>query len=191
MGYPQRRLSAEEIRDAILAVSGELDRTPGGSGEHPFPSPLSWGFSQHAPFLAVYDHNQRSLYLMTQRLKRHPFLALFDGADPNASTPQRQTTTVPTQALFFLNDPMVYEKSEKWAGRLLTVAGTDEPAQIELAWRQALGRVPTQAERAEAVQFLSAYRGELAGLNLNNPELRSLAAYLRTLLASNEFLHVN
>ena len=74
--FPRRRLSAEEIRDSILAVSGELDSTAGK--EHPFPSPVSWGFSQHAPYIAVYDHDKRSVYLMTQRLKRHPFLAPLD-----------------------------------------------------------------------------------------------------------------
>ena len=68
---------------------------------------------------AVYDHDKRSVYLMTQRIKRHPFLALFDGADPNATTAERSTTTVPTQALFFLNDPFVHAKAERCAARLL------------------------------------------------------------------------
>ncbi|HQZ64855.1 MAG TPA: PSD1 and planctomycete cytochrome C domain-containing protein, partial [Planctomycetaceae bacterium] len=103
--FARRRLSAEEIRDTILMVTRELDPEPGQG--HPFPSPISWGFSQHGPFNAVYDHNKRSVYLMTQRLKRHPFLALFDGPDTNASTPDRLGTTVPTQALYFLNDPFV------------------------------------------------------------------------------------
>ena len=65
-----RRLSAEEIRDAMLAVSGELDRTVGG--EHPFPTIETWGFSQHMPYYGVYPTNRRSVYLMQQRLKRHP-----------------------------------------------------------------------------------------------------------------------
>ena len=52
---------------------------------------------------------------MTQRIKRHPFLALFDGADPNATTAVRLATTVPTQALYFLNDPFVHAKAEKYA----------------------------------------------------------------------------
>ncbi|HQR41495.1 MAG TPA: DUF1553 domain-containing protein, partial [Gemmatales bacterium] len=107
VGFPRRRLSAEEIRDAILAISGELDVVPGQG--HPFPSPTSWGFTQHAPFIAIYNHNKRSIYLMTQRLKRHPFLALFDGADPNASTADRLVTTVPTQSLYFLNDPFLHK----------------------------------------------------------------------------------
>ena len=185
--FPRRRLSAEEIRDAILAVSGELDPTP--ALEHPFPTPINWGYSQHGPFSAVYDHNKRSVYLMTQRLKRHPFLALFDGADPNATTAERLGTTVPTQALFFLNDPFVHTKAEKWAAHLLS-ANVDESQRIEQAWRRAFGRAPTEIERAEATEFLTTYRTELAAAKLDNIETRSLAAYLRTLIGSNEFLHV-
>lgn len=186
--FARRRLSAEEIRDSILDVSGDLDRTPGR--EHPFPSPISWGYSQHGPFSAVYDHNKRSIYLMTQRLKRHPFLALFDGADPNASTADRLGTTVPTQALFFLNDPMIHTKSEHWATRIQAEGG-NEVQWIERAWLTAFGRTPNSSELADARDFLAAYRAELAANNLDNIPTRSLAAYLRTLIGSNEFLHVD
>ena len=188
VAFPRRRLSAEEIRDAILVVSGELDSSV--AAQHPFPSPLSWGYTQHGPFAAVYDHDKRSIYLMRQRLKRHPYLALFDGGDPNTSTPDRLTTTVPTQALYFLNDPFVHAKSEKWAVRLIREA-PDEPRRVEQAWRQALGRAPSEAEQTEAGDFLKAYRAELESLKLDNTEMRSLAAYLRALIGGNEFLHVD
>lgn len=101
--FLRRRLTAEELRDTLLHLSGNLDRTPGGP--HPFPPESNWGFTQHTPFKAVYDHQHRSVYLMVQRTQRHPFLALFDAGDPNASTPVRNQSTVPTQALYFLNDP--------------------------------------------------------------------------------------
>ena len=55
----------------------------------PVPAEPKWDFTQHKPFKAVYDTNRRSVYLMTQRIQRHPFLALFDGADTNASTADR------------------------------------------------------------------------------------------------------
>ena len=188
VSFPRRRLSAEEIRDSILAVSGELDSTPAEG--HPFPSPIGWGYTQHGPFSAVYDHNKRSVYLMTQRLKRHPFLALFDGADPNATTAERLGTTVPTQALFFLNDPFVHSKADSWASRLLT-AGDDSAQRIDAAWRRACGRSPTEIERAEATEFLAACHAELSAAKLDKIESRSLAAYLRTIFGSNEFLHVD
>ena len=186
--FPRRRLSAEETRDTILLVSGELDPKPGRG--HPFPAPTGWGYSQHNPFSAVYDHNQRSVYLMTQRLKRHPFLALFDGADPNASTAARLTTTVPTQALFFLNDPFVHAKAEKFAARVQG-AGTDEAQRIIAAYRLALGRSPTEPERADAAEFLAACRAELGATGKNNNDSAVLAAFARVLFGSNEFLHVD
>lgn len=188
VGFQRRRLSAEEIRDSVLAVSGELDPTPGK--EHPFPSPISWGYTQHGPFSAVYDHNKRSVYLMTQRLKRHPFLALFDGADPNATTAERLGTTVPTQALFFLNDPFIHAKAERWGARL-QAAGGDEKQHVEAAWHRAVGRGPSNDDAAEAASFLASYRAELAAAKAPSIEARSLAAYLRTILGSNEFLYVD
>ncbi len=183
--YARRRLSAEEVRDSILLVSGELDPTPGRS--HPFPAPTGWGYTQHGPFSAVYDHNQRSVYLMTQRIKRHPFLALFDGADPNAGTAERRATTVPTQALFFLNDPFVHAKSGKFAARVLR-AGADEAQRVIAAYRFALSRPPTETERAEAAEFLAAYRSELAAEKPDKVESTAFAALGRVLFGSNEFL---
>lgn len=189
-GFQRRRLSAEEIRDAILATSGTLDRE--AARGHPFPAPTTWGYTQHGPFSATYDHNKRSIYLMTQRIKRHPFLALFDGADPNASTSERRLTTVPTQALFFLNDPFVHEKSVKLAERL-QVAGPSDEARIEQAYRLMFGRSPTASDRTVAADFLAAYRAEVARHpdNQTDPDITVWAAYGRVLIGSNEFLSVD
>jgi len=192
VGFERRRLSAEEIRDAILAVSGRLDRSRGEG--HPFPPSYEWGYSQHGPFGAVYDHDRRSLYLMTGRLKRHPFLALFDGADPNASTADRLGTTVPTQALFFLNDPLVHGAAEAWAGRL-EGESPDRRHRIEAATLAAVGRVADSADVAAAEQFLTTYAAALregaSDVTEAAADHEALAAWLRTLLAGNEFLHVD
>lgn len=187
--FPRRRLSAEETRDAILQVSGSLDPTRGEG--HPFPSPLTWGFTQHGPFSAVYDHHRRSIYLMTQRIKRHPFLALFDGADPNASTAERRMTTVPTQALYFLNDPFFHACSEAFADRLLAASHPDEASQVRAAYRLALARPPTREEHASAIAFLAAYRAELAAAGLDHAPRPALAGFARVLMGSNEFLTVD
>jgi Protein of unknown function (DUF1553) len=186
--FQRRRLSAEELRDSILAISGELDREPGRG--HPFPSPLGWGYTQHGPYSGTYEHKKRSVYLMVQRLKRHPFLALFDGADPNASTPERRATTVPTQALFFLNDPFVHTKAEQLAARLLA-AHPDEPMRIEAACRLTLGRPPAEAEQTDAATFLAAYRAELIAAKKGDADKLAFAAYIRTLFGSNEFMHLD
>ena len=184
--FPRRRLSAEEIRDSILAASGALDTAIGK--EHPFPPPYQWGYTQHGPFSAVYEHDKRSVYLMVQRIKRHPFLALFDGADPNSSTAERRITTVPTQALYFLNDPFVHAKSLKFAERLQSARPT-ESGRIELASQLAFGRSATAAETIEAGEFLTLCRSELSLANPTDTNVLALAAYVRTLFASNEFLH--
>ncbi|NOS69025.1 MAG: DUF1553 domain-containing protein [Verrucomicrobia bacterium] len=186
--FTRRRLDAEEIRDSILAISGELNTSPATG--HPFPSPVTSAYSQHGPFSAAYDNDRRSVYLMTQRIKRHPFLALFDGPDPNASTADRRTTTVPTQALYFLNSPFLHEKAAKCASRLRLACG-DESQRIEMAWRLTTGRTPTESERSEAAEFLSAYRAELVAAGQADAEPGALAAYVRSLFTSNEFLHLD
>ncbi len=176
--FSRRRLTAEEIRDTLLVASAELDRTPGEA--HPFPPEATWKFTQHVPFNAVYDTTRRSAFLMVQRQRRHPFLALFDGADPNTSTPVRQTTTVPTQALYFLNDPFFHDRAAGLARRL--GGSADEGARIVAGYRIAYQRPPSAAEAERAARFIAAYPG---------PADDRWAAWARVLLASNELLHVD
>jgi hypothetical protein len=186
--FPRRRLGAEETRDAILKVCGMLDPSPGLG--HPFPAPTSWGFTQHGPFNAVYEHGRRSVYLMTQRIRRHPFLALFDGADPNASTAERRTTTVPTQALFFLNDPFVHANSRQLADHT-RAAVADESRQVVTVYRSVLGRDPDATERSEGAEFLAAYRSGATAAGKGDASAEALAALVRVLAGSNEFLTVD
>ena len=115
--FQRRRLEAESIRDAMLAVSGELDQAR--PGPHPFPPIEAWHWTQHDPFKAVYPTNHRSVYLMTQRLVKHPFLAIFDGPDTNVSTDVRARSTVPLQALYLRNNPFVQQQAAGFARRLL------------------------------------------------------------------------
>jgi len=183
--YPICRLDAEAIRDAMLVVAGTLDRSPGGA--HPFPA--GKGYTQHAPFSAVYETKRRSVYLMTQRIKRHPFLALFDGADTNASTPQRILTTVPTQALFLMNDAFVHEQANAFAGRIV-ILSKDERDRIRLAYETALARPPLEAEYEEVSRFLKTYRERRKGVAVAVAEREAWTAFARTLLARNEFLFV-
>jgi hypothetical protein len=188
--FERRRLDAEAIRDALLAVGGGLDRSQGGP--HPFPPEKSWGFTQHNPFQAVYDTNRRSVYLMTQRIRRHPFLALFDGADPNSSTAQRGVTTVPTQALFFLNNPFVHEQAGRFADRLLAGPG-DDGRRVERAYRLALGRAPTDEERRAAADYLRDAAEALGtgGVPAAQRPRQAWAGFARVLFGSNEFIYVD
>ena len=176
--FTPRRLTAEEIRDSLLVAAGTLDPSPAEG--HPFPPESTWGFSQHAPFVAVYDTLRRSGYLMVQRQRRHPFLSLFDGADPNASTPRRQSTTMPTQALYFLNDPFFHAQAAEVAGQ---VGGAgDDAARIVRLYRLLFQRHPLPAEIERAQRLLTGYPGDPA---------ERFAALARVLLASNEFLYLD
>ena len=108
------------------------------------------------PFSTFYDTDKRSVYLISLRNRRHPFLGLFDGADPNATTPQRQDTTVPTQALYFLNDPFFHAQADKAAGLALA---KPEAARLDELFRLAFQRSPTAKERDTAAAFLTRYAG--------------------------------
>ena len=185
-----QRLDAECIRDAMLTMSGQLDLSPAPA--HPFPATETWVFNVHHPFKAVYDTNRRSVYLMTQRLQKHPFLGLFDGADPGATTDVRMTTTTPSQALFIMNDPFVHEQSTKFAQRL-TGMSSDDATRINTAFELALGRAAAPAEIDAACSFERRYIQELAAVNTPESErpVAALAAYLRTVLGSNEFMYID
>jgi hypothetical protein len=187
----RQRLDAETVRDALLAAAGVLDRAQ--RGEHPFPAKDQWNFTQHAPFEAVYDSNRRSVYLMQQRLKRHPLLALFDGPDPNASTAQRLPTTTPLQALFFMNDPQVHDLASQFAERVIRESA-DDSRRLDQAFGLLYCRLPTDIERAAVREHLARVRAKVraSGITLDAEETRhcwnSLA---RVLLCANEFIYVD
>ncbi len=189
-GYPRRRLDAESIRDTLLLLGGALD--PSQGGEHPFPPQNEWKFTQHNPFKAVYETDRRSVYLMTQRIQRHPFLATFDGADPAASTPVRSTSTTPLQALYFLNDPLVHEQSGRFASRILA-SGQEDAGRLRWAYAQALGRPPLDEEMLAAQRFLATVSGMLSETITSEEtrEKQSWQAFTRVLFQLNEFLYLD
>lgn len=188
--FPRQRLDAEAIRDTLLLLGGTLDTTPAGA--HPFPPQSEWKFTQHNPFKAVYETNRRSVYLMTQRIQRHPFLAIFDGADPSASTPARTTSTTPLQALFLLNDPLVHEQAKKFAARIVAHA-KDDDARITRVYELALSHPASSEEIADAKSFLSTVREKLksAGTPPEKLEAEAWQAMVRVILRLNEFVYID
>jgi hypothetical protein len=186
--FPRRRLTAEEIRDTLLAVSGELDCTPGRA--HPFPPEEKWSFTQHGPFAAEYETFQRSVYVMQKRNRRTPFFALFDGPDPNASTAKRDVTTVPTQALYFMNDPFVHARAGRFAARILAAA-SDDHDRLDFACRQLFGRAASADEQADAAAFLRDFATTHTDPPVGQQSVQAWSAYARVLLASNELLYVD
>jgi hypothetical protein len=185
--YPQRRrrLDAEEIRDSLLDVAGQLDLTPGGP--HPFKATSGYKYTQHNPFEQFFDSKQRSIYLITLRLRRHPMLGLFDGADPNAATPGRDVSTVPTQALYFLNDPFFQECAAAFA-RQVVGSSNDDRSRLDVACRLAFQRPATEAEQQRAARFLADVAGQLADVPDGDRATTAWIAMGRVLLGSNEFV---
>jgi hypothetical protein len=163
-----RRLSAEQIRDSMLAVSGDLDLAIGG------PSVES-------------DSNRRSLYLKTFRNTPHEFLHALDMANGLQSVAQRNTTTTPTQSLLMLNGPFVLQRARQMARRLTPVSSETFNETLRHAFRMAWGRIPTSWESRTA----QAYRADLS--DVGSPELlhERLVDVCHVLLNSNEFLYVD
>jgi len=188
--FNRRRLDAEEIRDAMLATGGALDRRMGGA--HPFPPESGWRYTQHKPFIANYESDHRSVYLMQQRIKKHPFLEVFDGADTNATTAERAISTTPIQALFMMNDTLVHKQADNLAVRV-GMAYTNEPERIDYAYRLAFGRPATLSEIRDGIAYLQQSRRDMkdAQLPADQQSRAALASYLRVLFSSNEFLFVD
>jgi hypothetical protein len=185
--FPRRRMNAEELRDTFLSVSGELDSTPGQS--HPFPPESSWSFSQHAPFAAEYESAKRSIYVMQKRNRRSRFISLFDGPDPNSSTPLREATIVPTQALYFLNDPWFHARASAVATRIRKQSQQND-AQVNLLYEQLFNRNPSDAELTDAREFRKSISRESSRDGLSGDHQASLEALARILMASNEFIFI-
>lgn len=188
--FPRRRLDAESIRDTLLVLGGTLDRTIGG--EHPFPPQTEWKFTQHNPFKAVYETQRRSVYLMTQRIARHPFLAIFDGPDPAASTGSRLSTTTPVQALYLLNDPFVHEQAKRFAAQIISEAG-DDRTRWKLAIERALARQPDEAETGGAMQMLATIQSSIRERKTAKADLEfeSWQAMTRAIFRMNEFIYID
>jgi hypothetical protein len=188
--FNRRRLDAEEIRDAMLSVGGALDPTMGG--EQPFPRESEWRFTQHRPFVAVYETSRRSVYLMQQRIKKQPFLEVFDGADSNATTGVRPISTTPLQALFMMNDPFTHEQADKFAVRI-GLADPDTSKRIDYAYRLAFGRPASAEEIKDGKIYLQQCRQSLKETKTPAKEQprAALASYCRVLFSSNEFLFVD
>jgi hypothetical protein len=172
------RLDAEEIRDSVLAISGDLDLRMGGPGYEAFRfkddhSPIY----DHADLQKIHDPAtfRRTVYRFTVRSVPNPLLECLDCADPNINTPARNTTLTALQALALLNDPFLVRRAERFAARL-EKASDDPEKRMELACRLALGRPPTDEERTALTAHVRKH---------------GLAATCRLLFNLNEFVFID
>jgi hypothetical protein len=159
----RRRLSGEEIRDAMLAAADRLSPRTGGQGVMPpLPDELlvtllkdQWKTSEDEE-----DHRRRSIYLFVRRNLRYPLFDVFDRPDTNASCPRRAESTIAPQALVLLNSEFSFACARDLAAYVLRYAGDDVTAQVDLAYRRTLGRRPMPGELSRAQEFLAARPGE-------------------------------
>ncbi len=188
----RRRLSAEELRDGLLAIAGTLDRSP--RGDFPLGLEGKWHYTQHEQFAAPesFDDQRRTVYQIQQRLRRRRILEVFDGPDPNATTPDRPLSTTAIQALYLMNDPFVHARAGELAGRLRDAA-SDDASRIDLAHRLAFGRPAAPEELADGLRYLDETQPALAeaGIPPDRLATASLESLLRVLLSSNAFLFVD
>lgn len=188
--FQRQRMDAEALRDSILAVSGTLQ--PGSNGRHPFKPNDKLKYNQGNPFNEIFDHNHRTVYLMQPRLNKHPFMALYDGPDPNKSTEQRAASTVALQALSLMNGAFLKEKATALAQRITTEA-PDPQARIQLAYTLLLGRPAESTEQAEALDYLNSYEAQLRseGRSAEEATIVAWTSLSRVMLSSNEFIYID
>ncbi len=152
---PVRRLQAEAIRDAILAVSGRLDRRLYGPSVLPNLTPFMEGRGRPAQSGPLDSDGRRTIYISVRRNFLTPLLLAFDYPVPFSSMGRRTVSNVPAQALTLLNNPFVTQQAQHWAQRTLSDPGTTEE-RIKGMYVTAYARPPDASELAQAVMFLRA-----------------------------------
>ncbi len=211
-----RRLEAETLRDAFLAVSGKLNPKVGGK-----PVPVT--FNEEGQVIIGIDTRdtagrqtgkhvtlegedyRRSIYIQARRSTPLEMFAAFDApAMTEANCAMRPNTTVSPQSLLLMNNLYMREHAQDLALRVLREAGADLNKQVVRAWELALSRRPSMADEQEALEFVKAqtahYKAVPAKLEKVSgppekanaaPDLLGLAALCHALLSSNEFLYVD
>jgi hypothetical protein len=182
--FPLRRLDAEAVRDAMLALSGDLDPAAGGTYV-----PTS---RDRDGDVVVNDSSpgarRRSVYLQQRRTQVLGVLQVFDAPSITVNCTSRIPTTVPLQSLKLLNSAFVRARARGLAERLTKRGGADVDVRLALAFELVAGRAPRPPELAAATEFITAQRKEYAGRA--DAELPVWQDFCQMLLASNAFLYV-
>ena len=148
--YAPRRLEAEAVRDAMLALSGQLNRQAGGPSFRPFKVEAFNSAFYHLIDVDAPDFNRRAIYRVNVNSARDPVLDTLDCPDPSVKTPRRATTTTPLQALTMMNNSFVQRQARNFAERVTKEAGDEVEKQVALVYLSAFGRPPSKVERERA-----------------------------------------
>jgi mono/diheme cytochrome c family protein len=188
--WRRRRLEAEALRDAILAVSGSLDLKMGGSLFQGANRAYVPGYPNST--YDRYDFNRRSIYLPVIRSDLYSVFQAFDFADPSTSNGERAVTTVAPQALFLMNGKLVAEQTKHLAKALLARHDLDDAGRVRLVYERAFARPATERETERALAFLQRAEATLRSEKVAEDEgrLRAWQSLCRVLLATSEFLYV-
>jgi hypothetical protein len=182
--FPLRRLEAEQIRDAVLSVSGRL----GGKSEGPYVPTMRDGSGEVVVDEGRADAFSRSLFLQQRRTQVTTLLGLFDAPAIVFNCTQRSATTQPLQSLGLLNSGFAVRRGEDLAERLRRECGGEVGARIRRGFLLVAGRGPEAEEETWARAFLDEQRSAYAGRA--DAELRAWADFGQALLAMNSFLYL-
>ena len=166
-----RRLDFEEVRDTLLTLGGKLDHTLGGR-------PVD---------VTTAATTRRTLYGLVDRRELPEFFRTFDFANPDMSSSQRHTTTVPQQALFMMNSPLVIEQSKNLAHRSELDKLSVPAEKVRHLYRVAFQLPPTAAEIALALDYVAKQAERTGGRDSMDPWEK----FAQVLLQTNELIYVN
>tara|TARA_R110002049_G_scaffold285698_1_gene466679 strand:+ start:57870 stop:60365 length:2496 start_codon:yes stop_codon:yes gene_type:complete len=190
----QRRLEAEAIRDAMLASAGNIDLSPGQAS---IVAKVGEGLvGQTLKAEQLHESGvKRSVYLPIVRGELPAILRIFDFPEPSIIGGVRDVTTVPTQALYMMNDEFVMQTAATFAQRLLDEASIDDHARVRLAYRLSVGRKPTHNEIKQAIRYIDEMQSILEAQKTKKSEsesqLQAWSSFCQTLFASSEFRYIN
>ncbi|MBM3459018.1 MAG: DUF1553 domain-containing protein, partial [Armatimonadetes bacterium] len=187
-----RRLDAEALRDAVLAMSGQLDPTPGGP-----PTPLVYHaatglVTEAEPGAAAPGRRRRSLYLQNRRIYNPTLLAVFDKPTVTSGVCRRGSSATVLQSLALMNDTFLSGQAASSADRIISMTGESPDARITLAFRLALGRRPAPEEREWCRSTLEQQHALVrsSGVSEREATRAALASLCQTLWGTNEFLYL-
>ncbi len=188
--FHRLRMDVEVLRDSLLAISEQLDETPGGTLLPTANRAYVTSTENKNP--AIYGSHRRSIYLPVVRSALFQLFTAFDFADPSTLAGQRDQTTVAPQALFMMNSEFVLEQSRLIAQRLLQRADLDQPARLRQLYQLAYSRDPSEGEVSRAAGYIDRVRGAMgqAGIVESDLDLRSWTSLSRAVLSANEFIYV-
>jgi uncharacterized protein DUF1553/uncharacterized protein DUF1549 len=198
-----RRIEAETIRDAMLAVSGRLNPRMGGPSFYPtLPREVLEGQSRPGEGWGKSDdleQSRRSIYIFAKRSLAVPELEILDAPDTTSSCERRMVSTTGPQALTFLNGAFIYEQARHFAARLVAGAGQSPKDQVERAFELALGRPPRPEESQAALEFLAEQQRQIAadavtaeaGADPRADRRKALEAFCLVIMNMNNFVYNN